>query len=116
MIENTSKQLFNIIDIYCKIIYNYDSWGNKNLIKLDEIKHNLISEQVRNKSITYNQYLHLFIDHIKDNIIRKFSSLNDYEIKIKIYNENDSVHILVIKSIDLLLKLIGPLPKPFNYC
>jgi len=61
MVDNTSKQLFDLTDIYCKVIYNYDFWGNKYLIKLDEIKHNLLSVKATNKLVTYNQYLHLFI-------------------------------------------------------
>ena len=112
IVKLNTKQLYKIMSIVFKVIYDYDLFGNRKPLNLVDIKRDL---KIENKFFTYDQYLHDFIDHIKDNILRKFSSLYDVDFQVNIYSETNAFHNFVKQTIILLLKLIGPLPSEFNF-
>ena len=117
--EPVTKRLYQVMLIMFEIVYSHDFFGNKQPEKIQNIKKEY--ERFKNKKITYDQYLHLIIDHLKENVIRNFSSLNDVETNIKFYNNNDVFHAFVKKSLELLhsilkadKKFIKSIPQEFQ--
>jgi hypothetical protein len=101
------------------VVYTHDFFGNKQLERVQNIKKEY--ERFKNKNFTYEQYLHLIIDHLKENVFRKFSSLSEVELNVNFYNNNDVFHEFIKKSIELLFsilkadkKFINSIPKEFK--
>jgi hypothetical protein len=105
--------------IIFEVVYTHDFFGNKQLERVQNIKKD--HERLRNKIFTYDQYLHLIIDHLKENVFRNFSSLNEAELNVNFYNDNDVFHNFIKKGIELLFsilkadkKFINSLPREFQ--
>lgn len=102
--EPVAKRLYQVMVIMFDVVYSHDFFGNKQFDRLQKIQKEY--KRFKNKSFTYDQYLHLFIDHIKDEVIRDFSSLNQIDVKINFYNNSDVFHNFIKKTLDILFNIL----------
>lgn len=114
-----SKRLYQVIAIIFDVVYTHDFFGNRKLERIQNIRKD--QERLKNKFFTYDQYLHLIIDYLKENVFRNFSSLSEVELNVNFYSDADVFHAFIKKGIELLFsvlkadkKFISSLPKEFQ--
>ena len=90
---------YNHVD--CKVFYEKDFFNNYNLKKITDLHHNI------NKCNNIKQYLNVFLDNIKDNIMRRFFNLNEVTINYCILDNQNIRHIFLITVFDIIKKNIN---------
>jgi hypothetical protein len=114
-----SKRLYQVMLVIFEVVYTHDFFGNRQLERIQNIKKD--QERFKNKFFTYEQYLHLINDHLKENVFRNFSSLKEVDLNVNFYNDSDVFHSFIKKGIELLFsilkadkKFMKSIPKEFQ--
>lgn len=61
------------------------------------------------------QYIHSFIEYIKENIIRQFSDINKVQIKLYILDDTNIIHNIIIKVYHMMTKILNLKIKNINF-
>ena len=91
-----NKQILNNNGFYaeknsCKVWYNKNWLEGYEIDKLTDLKRELIYCK------TVENYISSFIEHLKDNVIRKFKNLSELTICLCIFDKDNILHNFIIK-------------------
>ena len=86
-------------NVSCKVYYK-QGFLDYEVSKLDNIK----EQKLYFKNC--DDYIRSFIEHIKDNVIKKLKNLNSLEINLAIFDENNILHRFIIKISNMIQDLL----------
>ena len=99
-----SKRLYQVMLVIFEVVYTHDFFGNRQFERIQNIEKE--HEKFKNKIFTYEQYLHLINDHLKENVFRHFSSLHEVDLNVNFYNNSVVFHNFIKKGIELLFSIL----------
>jgi len=84
----------------CKVWYNKNWFQEYEIDKLTDLKRELIYCK------TVENYIRSFIEHLKDNVIRKFKNLSALTICLCIFDKDNILHNFIIKIANSLSDIL----------
>jgi len=102
--------------ICCENIYYKVNWKYKSLLK-DEYEITNITDIVKEINFCYNstQYIMVFIEMLKDKVIRLLPNLNKVQIIIGIFDKNNILHRLIVESYNIICNILQNEFKEKNF-
>jgi hypothetical protein len=102
--------------IYYENIHYKLNWKYKSLLK-DEYEITNITDIVKKIDFCYNstQYIMIFIEMLKDKVIRLLPNLNKVQIIIGIFDKNNILHRLIVESYNIICNILQNEFKEKNF-
>ena len=102
--------------IYYENIHYKLNWKYKSLLK-DEYEITNITYIVKKIDFCYNstQYIMIFIEMLKDKVIRLLPNLNKVQIIIGIFDKNNILHRLIVESYNIICNILQNEFKEKNF-
>lgn len=99
IIEYTKITLYKLYYTKEFDVFNFEKYVPKNMMEEEKLK-------IKNIYInTLEKYMNVFVDIIKDHIIRKVFNIKKIKINIELFHQTKIIHAFILKSYELFTKV-----------